>query len=286
MAHAGVKAIAIQNRLIDEARLEGLDPEGIVTKDIPWVPQPFHIGPKEPSGYNLAVRKAAQDLEALVNQGANAGAVTIPPMKDIARVKTQEENLRLISRDILGGDFDLTSMFHSKRKGRPYHGGLDYGAPIGTPVRAPSVLGIGGEFTVTEVVSDRGGARTGDGNRVVISGFDHNGARAEWQFNHLSDVSVKAGDTVTPGMTLGKVGNTGSVIASKGGNGAHLDLKLKANGKLMDPARYYAAAQAEDKKDITGPASTSKPAVTMEDISKMSADERIVYGRKLLEEER
>jgi murein DD-endopeptidase MepM/ murein hydrolase activator NlpD len=131
----------------------------------------------------------------------------------------------------------MTSGYDRPRDGgKRSHGGLDFAAPIGTPVKAPQVSG---GLTVRE-------ARfaNGYGNTVLLSGTDSAGQRVEWRFSHLSEIEpgLKPGAAVMPGSLLGKVGNTGSVIASKGGNGSHLDLKLTVNGKKMDPRRYYEAA--------------------------------------------
>jgi murein DD-endopeptidase MepM/ murein hydrolase activator NlpD len=70
---------------------------------------------------------------------------------------------------------------------------------------------------------------------VCSSDLDALGNDIEWQFNHLKSVdpSLKPGASVTPGMILGQTGNTG------GSTGPHLDLKVKVNGKYMDPSKYY-----------------------------------------------
>ncbi|MBD5607229.1 MAG: peptidoglycan DD-metalloendopeptidase family protein, partial [Desulfovibrio sp.] len=98
------------------------------------------------------------------------------------------------------------------------HLGVDYGAPLGTPVKS---VGAG------KVVS-RGWAG-GYGNQVVI----RHGNGMESLYNHLSGFSrgLSVGQKVTQGQVIGFVGSTGL------STGPHLDFRLRINDVFLDPAK-------------------------------------------------
>lgn len=97
------------------------------------------------------------------------------------------------------------------------HDGIDLKADAGTPVLS-SVDG-----TVTDAGYD-----AALGNYVVIS----DGAGLETVSAHLSEVSVKSGDTVSAGQETGKVGATGNAT----GNVLHFEVRV--NGGNVDPSPY------------------------------------------------
>ena len=97
------------------------------------------------------------------------------------------------------------------------HDGIDLKADAGTPVVSP----------VDGTVTDTGYDIT-LGNYVVIS----DGAGLETVSAHLSEVSVKSGDTVAAGQETGKVGATGSAT----GNTLHFEVRV--NGENVDPSPY------------------------------------------------
>jgi len=81
--------------------------------------------------------------------------------------------------------------------------------------------------TVTEVYEDELLGQT-----VVVT---HDGGY-ETRYSGLgSDVTVKVGDTVKPGETIGLVGNTGILEA---GSGAHLHFQVLLYGEPVDPAEF------------------------------------------------
>lgn len=51
-------------------------------------------------------------------------------------------------------------------------------------------------------------------------------------YAHCSQLSVSAGQTVTQGQVIGKVGSTGN------STGPHLHLEIRVNGILQDPQSY------------------------------------------------
>lgn len=113
-----------------------------------------------------------------------------------------------------------------------FHQGIDYGAPYGSPVVA---IGNG---IVTKVVSgcaDFGNLFCGNqlGNWIEI---DH-GNGAIGTYGHLKNSSI----AVTEGMKVRKNQNIAQVGSSGWSTGAHLDFRLKVNGKPEDPDKYVMA---------------------------------------------
>ena len=94
------------------------------------------------------------------------------------------------------------------------HLGVDYAAPKGTAVRA---IGVG----VVESAGNLGGY----GNAVVVK---HNNGHST-VYAHLSQMSVRRGQSVAQGQTIGKVGATGLAT------GPHLHFEFRVNGKHQDP---------------------------------------------------
>jgi murein DD-endopeptidase MepM/ murein hydrolase activator NlpD len=95
------------------------------------------------------------------------------------------------------------------------HLGLDYGVPAGTPVHAvnhATVLLARPLFF--------------EGNCVVL---DH-GQGLLSLYLHLSEFSVKEGDTVDPGQVVGLSGGTGRAT------GPHLHLAIRWQGVYLNPA--------------------------------------------------
>ena len=98
------------------------------------------------------------------------------------------------------------------------HTGIDYGASEGTPIRA-SADGV--------VVS--ASWYGGYGNATII---DHGGGIATL-YGHQSSMSVSAGQKVTQGQTIGRVGCTGDCT------GPHVHYEVRVNGDPVNPANYF-----------------------------------------------
>lgn len=94
------------------------------------------------------------------------------------------------------------------------HLGVDYGAPVGTPVR-----------TVGDGVVDFAGWQNGFGNVVFIN----HGRGHTTVYAHLSRIGVKRGERVTQGQNIGAVGATGWAT------GPHLHFEFRINGVHQDP---------------------------------------------------
>ena len=117
----------------------------------------------------------------------------------------------------------ITSGF-SKRRFHPVlnyfrpHYGVDYGAPVGTPV-----------MTTSDGVVIEARYKRAEGNMVRIR---HN-SRIETCYLHLSKIAkgVKKGTKVAQGDVIGYVGSTGLAT------GPHLDYRVRDNGKWLDPLK-------------------------------------------------
>jgi murein DD-endopeptidase MepM/ murein hydrolase activator NlpD len=100
-----------------------------------------------------------------------------------------------------------------------YHAGLDFAAPIGTPIYA----------TADGVVTDAGYNEGGYGNRVVINhGFGY-----ETLYGHMYRVKARQGQKVKRGEVIGYVGSTGK------STGPHCHYEVHRNGNPVDPVYYF-----------------------------------------------
>ena len=97
---------------------------------------------------------------------------------------------------------------------------MDWKAPVGTPTYAPKSAKV---------------------TRVNFGNFKYNGNCVELQFSdgtlakylHLEKASVKEGQTVKVGDTVGYVGNTGRSTAP------HLHYQLNKGSRVLDPVQYH-----------------------------------------------
>lgn len=110
------------------------------------------------------------------------------------------------------------SRFHPVLKTHRPHLGIDYAAPVGTPVRT----------TGDGAVIDAGYSK-GNGNYLKIK---HNSVYAT-MYLHLSKFAkgIKKGVQVKQGQFIGYVGSTGL------STGPHLDYRFFINGKPVDPLK-------------------------------------------------
>lgn len=122
-----------------------------------------------------------------------------------------------------------------------FHQGIDYGAKLGSPVVAV------GNGIVTRVVSgcpDFGSLACGGqlGNWIEI---DHgNGEIATYGHLKHSSITVQEGMKVLKNQAIAQVGSSGW------STGAHLDFRLKVNGKHQDPARYVTEINNQNANQI------------------------------------
>ena len=109
------------------------------------------------------------------------------------------------------------SRFHPILKRRMPHYGVDYGAPVGTPVRATA------DGTVLSA-----GVRGGGGRTVRLR--HPNGYLTAYL--HLSGYAqgIRSGARVDQGQVIGYVGSSGL------STGPHLDYRVQRNGRWINPA--------------------------------------------------
>lgn len=171
-----------------------------------------------------------------------------------------------MSRAMLGRTYTMSSDYDRPRDGgKRTHMALDFAAPKGTLIRPMGVEGLI-DPVVTKSVSNQTSSRSGAGNQVVISGKDILGNDVVQKYFHMNNVGVRQGDRITPGMSLGTVGNSGTSISKNGGDGSHLHYEVHVNGKRMNPLDYHkklSAAMNGGNGDLlasSGNSSDAKPA--------------------------
>lgn len=138
--------------------------------------------------------------------------------------------------------YRITSKFSNSRmhpvlKRRRAHHGVDYAAPVGTPVYA---IGNG-------KVIDKGYQAKGGGNYVKIR---HNSTYTT-TYMHLSKFAkgLKVGDMVKQKQVIGYVGSTGI------STGPHLDFRVHENGKPINPLTIKSQPKkpvSEENKEAFG----------------------------------
>jgi murein DD-endopeptidase MepM/ murein hydrolase activator NlpD len=101
---------------------------------------------------------------------------------------------------------------------RKMHAGIDLSAPVGTPIYA----------TADGVVLRAGWNSGGYGNLVEL---DHGRAIAT-RYGHLSAILVHAGQRVTRGQQIGRMGSTGR------STGSHLHYEVRIDGRPVNPVPF------------------------------------------------
>jgi len=124
----------------------------------------------------------------------------------------------------LPGYYKISSYFgmrmHPILKYNKMHGGIDIGAPKGTPIHAAA----SGKVICAAWRSG------GSGNTVII---DHGGGITTLYFHIMNGgILVKEGQTVVAGDVIAKVGSTGL------STGPHLHFEVRKNGVRQDPLNY------------------------------------------------
>jgi murein DD-endopeptidase MepM/ murein hydrolase activator NlpD len=103
---------------------------------------------------------------------------------------------------------------------RKLHTGIDIAAPSGTTI----VAAAAGKVIHTYSVSQSGGY----GNFTII---DHGNGLVTC-YAHQSRISVRVGQHVSKGQTIGAVGSTGM------STGPHLHFEVRVNGTPVNPMNY------------------------------------------------
>lgn len=108
---------------------------------------------------------------------------------------------------------------HPIYKIKTFHSGMDFSAPVGTPIYAT------GDGVVEKIEY----SSYGYGNNVTIN----NGFGYETRYAHMSEFNVRRGEKIKRGSIIGYVGNTGT------STGPHIHYEVHKNGKAVDPKYYF-----------------------------------------------
>ena len=129
-------------------------------------------------------------------------------------------------------------------KGRAaMHAGIDLAGPLGTPIYA----------TADGVVSTAGYNSGGYGNLIKV---DH-GKGIETRYGHLSSMAVQAGQRVTRGQLIGRMGSTGR------STGSHLHYEVRIDGRAVNPIPFMKSNDYLLAMQQKGNASHSMDAVAL-----------------------
>lgn len=140
----------------------------------------------------------------------------------------------------IDGSYKVTSGY-GQRDGA-LHAGVDYAAPAGTGVNA----------VYPGKVVEAGFNSGGWGNTVLIDHGIVNGEHLFTRYAHLlSDPSVNAGDTVTAGQAIGKVGSTGDSTGNHLHFGTYEGTEA-TNPTSVDPTKILNAVTGTTPLDALG----------------------------------
>ncbi len=104
-------------------------------------------------------------------------------------------------------------------KVRKLHAGLDFAAPVGTPIYA----------TADGVVKEADFNEGGYGNHVIIN----HGYGYETLYGHMVRIKTRVGRKVKRGEVIGYVGSTGK------STGPHCHYEVRKNGVPVDPVYFF-----------------------------------------------
>lgn len=160
---------------------------------------------------NLSLRMAYQlkSFNAIENMVKNKEKLiaAIPSIQPISN--------RNLNRVASGFGYRIDPIYKDRR----LHAGLDFTAPIGTPIYAAA----------DGVIKDAGFNTGGYGNRVVVNhGFGY-----ETLYAHMVRIKARVGTRVKRGEVIGYVGSTGK------STGPHLHYEVHKNGTQLDPIYFF-----------------------------------------------
>ncbi len=113
------------------------------------------------------------------------------------------------------------SRVHPIFKTKIFHTGIDYAAPMGTPIRASN----SGKVIYS-------GWYGGYGKVVILDHGKCTGQPTTTLYAHMSQQKVSVGQNVTRGDIIGLVGSTGY------STGPHCHFEIRINGKHQNPKRF------------------------------------------------
>jgi murein DD-endopeptidase MepM/ murein hydrolase activator NlpD len=170
-----------------------------------------------PAAARVVAERRAAAREAAARRAAAAGGIgrTAPFDASLGR--------HGLLRPVPGGiSSPYGRRFHPVLHVWKLHDGTDFGAPCGTPIRAPAA---------GRVINRSYDA--GYGHRLMIDHGTLGGRGLVTGFNHATRYTVRVGQAVRRGQVIGHVGSTGY------STGCHLHLMVWLNGARTDPMRVF-----------------------------------------------
>ncbi|MBB4982630.1 M23 family metallopeptidase [Streptomyces nymphaeiformis] len=167
-----------------------------------------------------AAEKAAADAKAKAEAEAKAKAEAEAKAKAEAAAEAERLAKLAASYSLPVSSYTLTATYMQSGSmwSSGYHTGLDFAAPTGTPLKA-----------VHGATVKSAGWSGSYGYRVVLEMEDG----TEVWYCHMSSMTVSAGQTVSTGETIGRVGATGNVT------GPHLHMEVHTpGGDGIDPMAW------------------------------------------------
>jgi murein DD-endopeptidase MepM/ murein hydrolase activator NlpD len=155
----------------------------------------------------LYIESKSQDDVVSLAEKKEAQFAAIPAIQPIANKQLQA----------LASGYGMR--IHPIYKVKKMHTGIDFAAPIGTPIYA----------TADGKVEEVSIKYSGYGKTIVI---DH-GFGYKTRYAHMHDFAIRQGQTVKRGELIGYVGNTGVSTAP------HLHYEVLLNGILINPVHYF-----------------------------------------------
>jgi murein DD-endopeptidase MepM/ murein hydrolase activator NlpD len=155
----------------------------------------------------LYIESKSQDEVVALAEKKEAQLAAIPAIQPVA-------NKQLLA---LASGFGMR--IHPVYKVKKMHTGIDFAAPIGTPIYA----------TADGKVEEVSIKFSGYGKMVVI---DH-GFGYKTRYAHMHDFAVRQGQNIKRGELIGYVGDTGLSTAP------HLHYEVLKNGILINPVHYF-----------------------------------------------
>ena len=180
-----------------------------------------------------AAARLAADLEAVASGGPASGpedalraaGAELMAVSDIAVPVPGAGFGPFVLRDPLPGH-SVTDSFGTRRDDT-FHGGIDIGAPAGTPILAAA----------DGVVLQSGWLDGGAGNGVIL--LHEQGWETRYFHMVSADLPVATGDSVLAGQVIGNVGSTGD------STGPHLHFEVVYGPIRMDPERGFTYIDGE-----------------------------------------
>ncbi len=168
-----------------------------------------------------------KSIQAQLNNLSMREAYQVKSFDDIANMVKNKEKLlaaipsiqpisnKSLTRVASGFGYRIDPVYKDRRG----HWGLDFTAPMGTPIYA----------TADGRVKDAGFSTGGFGNHVVIN----HGYGYETLYGHMVRVKARVGEMVKRGEVIGYVGNSGK------STGPHCHYEVHLNNIKVDPIYYF-----------------------------------------------